>query len=173
MFISSFSLTPVFLEILDNSFMTSSGLIFFVSGFSSTLIILGFAISLAAWSTNDGSINKKLFASCTFSFISSKLGSSCSFSTCLSNSSISYDSVSSQLSSIGSNCSWDFFDSGSLSFVKSSVSNSCNFFWSFSLCSFNFFFSSLIAEKKSFNSAALTVTDTLSLLNNDSLSFVP
>ena len=104
-FISSFSLTPVFLEILDNSFMTSSGLIFFVSGFSSTLIILGFAISLAACSTKDGSINKKLFASCTFSFISSKLGSSCSFSTCLSNSSISYDSVSSQLSSIGSNCS--------------------------------------------------------------------
>ena len=46
--ISSFSLTPVFLEILDNSFMTSSGLILFVSGFSSTLIILGFAISLAA-----------------------------------------------------------------------------------------------------------------------------
>ena len=45
--ISSFSFTPVFLEILDNSFITSCGSMSFISGFSSTLIILGLAISFA------------------------------------------------------------------------------------------------------------------------------
>ena len=60
----------------------------FVSGFSSTFIMFGFAISPAAWSTNEGSVNNTWFAWCTASLISSKLGS-CSFLICLSNSSIS------------------------------------------------------------------------------------